>query len=375
MFVTTLELVDFRSYSSVQIDLEPGVAVLVGRNGQGKTNIAEAIGYLATLGSHRVASDQPLVRHGAERAVVRAGVERLGRRLLLEVEIVPGRSNRARINKSPLPRPRELLGVLRAVVFAPEDLGLVRGDPDARRGFLDELMVLQTPRLAGVKSDYDRVLKQRNALLKSAAATRGSFDATTLAVWNDHLVQLGSEVLEARLALVSELRAPVQQAYKDLAPTGDHAGLDYKASWCDGSPLDRVTTRDEIAAELRQALERVERDELARGVTLTGPHRDDLLLILGGHPAKGYASHGESWSIVLALRLASFELLRADGDDPVLILDDVFAELDSTRRDRLAEMVGDAEQVLVTAAVADDIPATLSGSRFTVEAGQVRREY
>jgi DNA replication and repair protein RecF len=375
VFVAALELVDFRSYSLVQIDWEPGVSVLVGPNGQGKTNIAEAIGYLATLGSHRVASDQPLVRHGAERAVVRAGVERLGRRLLLEIEIVPGKSNRARINKSPLPRPRELLGVLRAVVFAPEDLALVRGDPDTRRGFLDELMVLRTPRLAGVKSDYDRMLKQRNALLKSAAATRGSFDATTLAVWNDHLVQLGSELLQARLALVCELRAPVEKAYAGLAPTGGDAALDYKASWCDRSPLDRLTSREEIATELRDALERVERDELQRGVTLTGPQRDDLLLTLGDHPAKGYASHGESWSMVLALRLASFELLRADGDDPVLILDDVFAELDSTRRDRLAEMVRDAEQVLVTAAVAEDIPPTLSGSRFVVDAGQVRREY
>jgi DNA replication and repair protein RecF len=375
VFVAALELVDFRSYSLVQIDLDQGVSVLVGRNGQGKTNIAEAIGYLATLGSHRVASDQPLVRHGADRAVVRAGVERLGRRLLLEIEIVPGKSNRARINKSPLPRTRDLLGVLRAVVFAPEDLGLVRGDPDSRRGFLDELMVLRTPRLAGVKSDYDRMLKQRNALLKSAAASRGSFDRTTLAVWNDHLVQLGSEVLQARLSLVCELRAPVAKAYSDLAPTGGAAGLDYKASWCGGSPLDQLTSREEIAAELRQALERVERDELHRGVTLAGPHRDDLVLLLGDHPAKGYASHGESWSMVLALRLASFELLRADGDDPVLILDDVFAELDSTRRDRLADMVADAEQVLVTAAVAEDIPATLSGSRFTVDSGQVRREY
>jgi DNA replication and repair protein RecF len=219
------------------------------------------------------------------------------------------------------------------------------------------------------------MLKQRNALLKSAAATRGSFDLTTLAVWNDHLVQLGSELLEARLTLVSELRAPVQKAYADLAPSGGEAGLNYKASWCDGSPLDHLVTREDIARELGLSVERVQRDELHRGVTLIGPHRDDLLLILGDHPAKGYASHGESWSMVLALRLASFELLRADGDDPVLILDDVFAELDTTRRDRLADMVGDAEQVLVTAAVADDIPRTLSGSRFTVEAGQVRREH
>jgi len=374
VFVTSLELVDFRSYGHVELDLEQGVSTLVGRNGQGKTNIVEAIGYLASLGSHRVASDQPLVRHGAQSAVVRAAVERLGRRLLLEIEVVPGKSNRARINKSPLPRARELLGVLRTVVFAPEDLGLVRGDPDARRVFLDELMVLRTPRLAGVRADYDRTLKQRNALLKSAAATRGAFDVSTLAVWNDHLVQLGSEVLEARLTLVSDLQSPVHQAYADLAPTGGDARLDYKPSWCEESPLARSIDREQIAAELVRALERVERVELQRGVTLVGPHRDDLVLLLGDHPAKGYASHGESWSMVLALRLASFTLLRADGDDPVLILDDVFAELDATRRARLAAMVGDAEQVLVTAAVADDIPDTLTGRRFSVESGQVRRE-
>ncbi len=371
MYVAALELVDFRSYSHVQIDLRPGVSVLVGRNGQGKTNVVEAIGYLATLGSHRVAADQPLVRHEAERSVIRAAVEREGRRLLLEIEIVPGKSNRARINKSQLPRPRELLGVLRTVMFAPEDLTLVRGDPDSRRGFLDELMMLRTPRLAGVKADYERTLKQRNALLKSAAATRGSFDVTTLAVWNDHLVQLGSELVHERLMLVSDLCAPVRQAYADLAPASGEAELGYKASWTNAAPLADQLSRDQIAAEFRESLARVERDELQRGVTLAGPHRDDLLLRLGDHPAKGYASHGESWSMVLALRLASFALLRMDGDDPVLILDDVFAELDSTRRERLAEMVVDAEQVLVTAAVADDIPATLSGDRFTVEAGQV----
>ncbi len=371
MYVAALELVDFRSYSHVQIDLHPGVSVFVGRNGQGKTNVVEALGYLATLGSHRVAADHPLVRHEADRAVVRAAVERAGRRLLLEVEIVPGKSNRARINKSQLPRPRELLGVLRTVMFAPEDLTLVRGDPDSRRGFLDDLMMLRTPRLAGVKADYERTLKQRNALLKSAAATRGSFDITTLAVWNDHLVQLGSELVHERLMLVSDLQAPVRQAYSDLAPAGGNAQLGYRASWTDIAPLESQLSRDQISGEFGATLLRVERDELQRGVTLVGPHRDDLVLRLGEHPAKGYASHGESWSMVLALRLASFALLRMDGDDPVLILDDVFAELDSTRRERLAHMVVDAEQVLVTAAVADDIPSTLSGDRFTVEAGQV----
>jgi len=371
VYVTAIELVDFRSYGHVQLSLGAGVTVLVGRNGQGKTNVVEALGYLATLGSHRVASDQPLVRHGANVAVVRAAVERTGRRLLLEIEVVPGKSNRARINKSPLPRPRELLGVLRTVMFAPEDLTLVRGDPDARRSFLDELMTLRTPRLAGVKADYERTLKQRNALLKSAMGTRGSFDTSTLAVWNDHLVQLGSELLHERLTLVSDLQGPVRDAYADLAPAGGEARLDYRASWTGTPALDPQRSREAIAEEFGDSLRRVEKDELQRGVTLAGPHRDDLVLLLGDHPAKGYASHGESWSMVLALRLASFELLRIDGDDPVLILDDVFAELDSTRRERLAQMVVGAEQVLVTAAVADDIPRTLSGDRFTVDGGHI----
>jgi DNA replication and repair protein RecF len=374
VLVTAVELVVFRSSEQAHIELESGVNVFVGANGQGKTNIAEALGYIATLSSHRVASEQPLVRHGAPHAVVRASVERDDRRLLLEVEIVPGRSNRARINKSPLPRPRELVGVLRAVLFAPEDLALLRGDPDTRRTFLDQLLVMRTPRLAGVKADYDRVLKQRNALLKSAGATRGTFDASTLAVWNDHLVELGSELLESRLQLVTDLSDPLQNAYADLAPTGGRAGLGYRGSWTDTSPLDVMVNRESIAEALRSALERVERDELHRGITLVGPHRDDLLLMLGEHPAKGYASHGESWSMVLGLRLASFALLRSEGDDPVLILDDVFAELDTSRRERLAEMAADAEQVLVTAAVAADIPSALKGARFTVDSGQVTRD-
>lgn len=374
MHVTALELVDFRSYEHAQLELGRGVNVLIGRNGHGKTNVVEALAYLATSGSHRVASDQPLIRHGAQQALVRAAVERDGRQLLLEVEIVPGKGNRARVNKSPLPRARDLVGVLRTVLFAPEDLIVVRGDPAGRRGFLDDLLVLRTPRLVGVKADYDRVLKQRNALLKSVAATRGNFDTSTLQVWDDRLVELGSELLEARLQLVRDLQEPVGRAYRDLAPDSGEAGLDYRASWSEGSPLGLLVARESIAAALRQALADVARDERQRGVTLVGPQRDDLLLLLGEHPAKGYASHGESWSMVLALRLASFELLRGGGDDPVLLLDDVFAELDAMRRDRLAEMVRDAEQVVVTAAVADDIPQALSGRRFTVEPGQVKRD-
>lgn len=377
MFVGALELVDYRSYEHLTLTLDPGVTVFVGANGQGKTNIVEALGYLASLGSHRVASDVPLIRQGCERAVIRGQVVRDDRQLLLEVEIVQGRANRARVNKSPLPRTREILGVLRTVLFAPEDLSLVRGDPDQRRRFLDELLVARTPRLAAVRADFDRVLKQRNALLKSAAASRGSFDSSTLAVWNEHLVATASELLAARLSLVVELEPHVSRAYADLAPAGDQASLSYRASWhSDEISTDAMATmnREAIAYDLEQALASAEREELARGLTVVGPHRDDLVLTLGPMPAKGYASHGESWSFALALRLGSFALLRADGDDPVLVLDDVFAELDQLRRTRLAAMVAPAEQVLITAAVAEDVPVTLTGSTFMVAGGEVVRE-
>jgi len=261
------------------------------------------------------------------------------------------------------------------VLFAPEDLSLVRGDPDQRRRFLDDLLITRTPRLAGVRADYDRVLKQRNALLKSASAMRGQFDDTTLQVWDQHLVNTGSELLDARLRLIDDLVPHVGKAYQHLAPGGGDPDLAYRASWAAGDALVRAPLpRDEIAGALVTALETTQREELARGLSLVGPHRDDLVLGLGELPAKGYASHGESWSIALSLRLASFTLLRTDGDDPVLVLDDVFAELDESRRSRLAELVAPAEQVLVTAAVAGDVPPTLTGARFTVDAGEVRRD-
>ena len=378
MYVSALELVDFRSYQHVAIAFEPGVSVLVGPNGQGKTNVVEAVGYLATLGSHRVATEAPLIRHGATQAVVRGQVLRDDRQLLLEIELTPGKANRARINKSPLPRSRELLGVLRTVSFAPEDLALVRGDPDVRRRFLDDLAVLRTPRLAGVRADYERVLKQRNALLKTAMASRGQFDEETLRVWDEHLVAAGAEMLDVRLRLIEALQPHITRTYRDLAESELAAQLLYKPSWwLSRDPV--VTTelpseREEIAAALRVAIEQARREELARGLSVVGPHRDDLVLQLGELPAKGYASHGESWSFALALRLASFELLRAEGDDPVLILDDVFAELDEKRRVRLAELVGSAEQVLVTAAVAGDVPDALSGVQYSVGAGKVTRD-
>jgi DNA replication and repair protein RecF len=372
MYVETLGLVDFRSYADVTLTLEPGATAFVGGNGQGKTNLVEAVGYLATLASHRVASDAPLVRLGAERAVVRASVVREDRRALVEVEINPGKANRARINRSPVPRARNVLGLLRTVLFAPEDLALVKGDPAERRRYLDDLLVAQAPRFAGVRQDYDRVLKQRNALLKTAGmAARGrTADLSTLDVWDAHVASTGAELLAGRLRLLSALAPAVAKSYDAVSPVGGPAGFDYRCSL--GPDVDLVADRDALAAALLDALRAARPAELERGVSLVGPHRDDLVLRLGPLPARGYASQGESWSYALALRLAAFELLRADGD-PVLILDDVFAELDTERRQRLAELVSAAEQVLVTAAVAADVPPVLAGAQFEVQGGEVRR--
>ena len=380
MYVSHLSLHDFRSYPSVEVPLEAGVTAFVGRNGQGKTNLVEAIDYLSRLQSHRVATDAPLVRAGAEQAVVRAAVVRDGRTATLEVEINAGRANKARINKSPLPRTRDLVGLVRTVVFSPEDLTLVKGDPSDRRRFLDDLMILRAPRLAGVRSDYDRVLKQRNSLLKTAGLARGSAREgalATLAVWDDHLAAIGAEILAQRLALVDALRPYVGKAYETVArgASRDDAEITYKPVV---EPVETTPSVETLRQAILEELARRQKDELDRGISLVGPHRDDLLLHISAGaerlPVKGYASHGESWSFALALRLASYDLLRADGDDPILILDDVFAELDSQRRVQLAELVADAEQVLVTAAVPEDVPAALAGARYHVKAGEVTRD-
>jgi len=377
--VVHLTLQDFRSYASAELPLEPGVSAFIGPNGQGKTNLVEAIGYIATQGSHRAATDAPLVRQGAPRAILRAGVVRDDRKALIEIEINPGRTNRARLNRSPVPRPREILGILRTVLFAPEDLALVKGDPGERRRFLDELLTVRAPRYAGVRSDYDRVLKQRNALLRSAAAHRrapGAEMLATLDVWDSHLARAGAELLAGRLDLVAALRPLVAKAYDSLAPSGA-TDLIYRSSAhgeSEGADGDAPSTdRGSLVAVMERALGESRRAELERGVSLVGPHRDELHLRLGDLPARGYASHGESWSYALSLRLAAFELLRADGDDPVLILDDVFAELDTGRRTRLAELVAPAEQVLVTAAVPADVPGELSGAAYDVADGEVTR--
>lgn len=411
MHLRHLSVTDFRSYAQAELPLTPGVTTMIGLNGQGKTNLIEAAGYLATLGSHRVAGDAPLVRFGQQQAIIRGAVIREGRETMIELEINAGRTssrNRARLNRSPVPQPREILGTLRTVMFAPEDLALVKGDPAERRRFLDELLVARQPRWAGVRADYDKVLKQRNALLKSAAPVlrrvvrrrglstelstalspgvvdKGGDETAgalhTLDVWNTHLARVGAQLLYARLRLVRDLGPYLAAAYDEVSAAASDARMTYRSSLREEVARDiangLVPELDELHDELLASLEAVRVNEIERGVSLVGPHRDDVVLTLGQLPAKGYASHGESWSFALGLRLAAYHLLRHDlGEDPVLILDDVFAELDSGRRERLAGLIADCEQVLITAAVADDVPAALSdsGTTYRVTMGQVTR--
>ncbi|RBY92641.1 DNA replication/repair protein RecF [Blastococcus sp. TF02A-30] len=376
MYVRHLQVGDFRSWERVDLALQPGPTVLVGRNGEGKTNLVEAVGYLATMGSHRVSGDAPLVRHGASQAVVRAALRRGDRELLVEIEINPGRANRVRVNRAPLQRPRDLLGMVRTVLFAPEDLTLVRGDPTERRRFLDELLVSRTPRLAGVRADYDRVLKQRNALLKTARMARGKA-IETLDVWDGHLTDLGGQLLAARLGLVADLAPHLAEAYAGVAGEGAApAALGYSSTVPaagDGTALvpgAELPTAAALTTAMRERVAERRGDELDRGMTLVGPHRDDLVIHLGPAPAKGFASHGESWSLALGLKLATFALLRSDGEDPILVLDDVFATLDAERRAALAAVARSAEQTLITAAVLDDVPPELRGARVEVGDGR-----
>jgi len=378
VIVEHLSLVDFRNYAHAELDLRPGTNLLVGRNGQGKTNLAEAVAYLATLGSHRVSADAPLVREGRDAAFVRARLAHGSRTVTLELQVNKQGSNKARISGNPV-RTNELPRYAQAVLFAPEDLQIVRGDPGMRRRFADQLLVQRTPRMASVLADYDRTLKQRTTLLKSARARGMRVEQlTTLDVWDDKLIALGSQIIDARDRLAADLMDPLARAYAAIAGD-DHApqlawalsigGADPEEE--DGS--DATTVAGQTAEQFRRALVDKRAQELERGLTLVGPHRDDLVLRLRGLPVKGYASHGESWSVALSLRLASAELLRAEspGGDPILILDDVFAELDAARRARLAGVVADYEQVIVTAAVARDIPEQLREHAIRIEAGEI----
>ncbi len=365
LHIRHLYLVDFRTYASVDLDLPSGPIALVGANGMGKTNIVEAIGYLSTLASHRVASDAPLVRQGAAAARIAADVVRDDRALKVEIDIVPGSSNRARINNAPTQKPREILGIVRTVMFAPEDLAIGEGDPADRRRMLDELIVQRNPRMAGVRTDYDRVLKQRNALLKSAhGARRVNSEAVeaTLAVWDEQLVEQGAQIMVARHRAIEALAPLAAADYARIAPASQALGMRYVTTIGDDPITDVAATGERLMTALGDR----RKAELDRGVTLVGPHRDELQLTIGDLAVKGYASHGESWSVALALRLGTYDLLDADQATPILILDDVFAELDTARRRHLAERVASAPQVFITAAVAEDVPTQVAATWFDV---------
>ncbi len=390
MFVKHLTLASFRNYETAEVAFEPGINLLVGINGQGKTNLVEAIRYLSSLSSHRVSGYLPLIKNQAPSAIIRAMVSREARDVYLDLELNREGKNKARINKSDLPRVRDIVGVIQSVTFAPEDIDIVRRDPTNRRAFIDELVVQYRPRMAGVYADYERVLKQRNALLKSAKATKTTGSAlSTLDAWDASLVQYGTEIISARISIMTLLQPHLYAAYQKIATANNEPSLLYRSSLVgdkvptrfdddnDDEALEFLTDadRDSIATLFAKRLEAIRPKELERGLTLVGPQRDDLVMTLGDLPAKGYASHGETWSYALALRLASVELLRTETKtgDPVLILDDVFAELDAGRRLRLAELVADNEQVLITAAVAEDVPEILNATRFSVKQAVVER--
>jgi DNA replication and repair protein RecF len=359
MKITHLSLQDFRSYKTLELSLSEGTHIFIGENGEGKTNIVEAIMYLALLSSHRISSDAPLIRLGAERGYIRAKVSNAERDTLVELEINNGKANRAKVNQNPVRSQRAISGILKAICFSPEDLDLVRGDPSERRTFLDHLLTQRNPRLGGVISDYEKALKQRNTLLKARAPE------STLAPWNEHLANFGGEVIAARLKLISDLTPHLLSSYENIS-IKKQPSLEYKSN------LENISEdKDSNKAELLKTIEEISFQERERGISLVGPHRDDLLLNLGEHPVKGYASHGESWSIALSLRLASYKLLKSEGDDPILILDDVFSELDENRRERLANLTKTTEQTLITVAVANDLPGDLAGKRYQVANGTV----
>lgn len=384
MFVKRVKLTNFRNYKTADVEFSPGVNLLHGSNGQGKTNIAEAINFFGSLSSHRVAGLGPLIKQGEQTAIASIELAHEDRQLLLEFELNSEGPNRARLNKSPVAKPKDILGYLNSVIFAPEDLDIVKRDPTNRRAFIDQLIIQFTPRMLGVYSDYERVLKQRNTLLKTARSTGTKGSAlSTLDAWDESLVNLGSEIIAARVAICQKLQPGLVSNYQAIAKSNNEPRMFVKSSVVSSSNSDsedleasehlETTDRDEISKLFREKLETTRSKELERGITLVGPHRDDLVLMLGSLPAKGYASHGESWSYALALRLASLEILKAESKlgDPILILDDVFAELDADRRSKLAELVKGNEQVIITAAVIEDVPETLTAKRFSVVAGEI----
>ena len=361
MRVTRLSLTNFRSYNQLDLEFPKGPITFIGDNGSGKTNIIESLIYLAFLSSHRVATNHPLISLNTDQAIIRAEVESQRRTLQVDLELNTAKANRARLNGNPTKSQREILGALQIIYFSPEDLDLVRGDPTNRRDFLDKLLITQSPRMAGVIADYERVVRQRNTLLKTRAPENA------LAPWTEQLINLGAELTAERITLVNELNPFVSANYKNLNEA-KVAAISYKSSTDSLGEDVQLNT-----ALLTAKQEEVARQEIERGVSLIGPHRDDLHLQLGDFPAKGFASHGESWSMAISLRIASYNLLKSKGAEPVLILDDIFAELDTARRQQLTSVTQMAEQTFITAAVESDLPAELLSSKFYVTPGEVKR--
>ena len=384
MFAKRVKLTNFRNYESADIEFTSGVNLIYGPNGQGKTNLVEALNFFAGLDSHRVAGHTPLIKQGESTAIISLDLSHENRDLLLEYEINTDSSNRARLNKSEVAKPKDILGYLNSVIFAPEDLDIVKRDPSNRRAFLDQLIVQFNPRMHGVYADYDRVLKQRNTLLKSARATGTKGDSlSTLDAWDQALVKNGTEIIAARVSITKKLSPSLVTNYQNIAISNNEPTMFIRSSVVESSKLDQddletqdaleKTNKEEISELFQQKLSLVRPKEIERGITLVGPHRDDLQLNLGSLPAKGYASHGESWSYALSLKLASLEILKSESKlgDPILILDDVFAELDKDRRQKLSDLVQQNEQVLITAAVIEDVPGNLLANKFQVESGRV----
>jgi DNA replication and repair protein RecF len=384
MYAKRVKLTNFRNYDSADIEFSSGVNLIYGPNGQGKTNLVEALNFFAALDSHRVAGHTPLIKQGKSTAIISLELSHENRDLLLEYEINADSSNRARLNKSEVAKPKDILGYLNSVIFAPEDLDIVKRDPTNRRAFLDQLIVQFNPRMHGVYADYDRVLKQRNTLLKSARATGTKGDAlSTLDAWDQALIKNGTEIIAARVAITEKLSPPLVANYQNIAKSNNEPSMFIRSSVVESGKLDQddletqdaidTTNKEEISSLFQQKLSLLRQKELERGITLVGPHRDDLQLNLGSLPAKGYASHGESWSYALSLKLASLEILKSESKlgDPILILDDVFAELDKDRREKLSDLVQQNEQVLITAAVIEDVPGNLLANKFEVRSGKV----
>jgi DNA replication and repair protein RecF len=384
MFASRVKLTNFRNYESADIEFSSGVNLIYGPNGQGKTNLVEALNFFAALDSHRVAGHTPLIKQGKSSAIISLELSHDNRDLILEYEINADSSNRARLNRSEVAKPKDILGYLNSVIFTPEDLDIVKRDPSNRRAFLDQLIVQFNPRMHSVYADYDRVLKQRNTLLKSARATGTKGDSlSTLDAWDQALVKNGTEIIAARVAITEKLSPPLVTNYQNIAKSNNEPSMFIRSSVVESSKLDQddletqdaldTAKKEEIPGLFQQKLSLLRNKELERGITLVGPHRDDLQLNLGSLPAKGYASHGESWSYALSLKLASLEILKSESKlgDPILILDDVFAELDKDRREKLSDLVQQNEQVLITAAVIEDVPENLLANKFEVESGKV----